>query len=144
MGDFEDRLRAARAYNGELTQDEVAARIDPPVSQSTIKRVEAGRRLDEDEQRVWAARYARACELPIGFFFAPFEQLDERWAPAAVQLKGLQDTIDALTASNADLRAGNVRLEVSLTQVAERVDGLARLNEVLAQLLRDRHKPEAA
>lgn len=133
MAEFEDRLRAARAYAGEISQAELAARIEPPVSESTIKRLETGRKLAEEDIQGWARQYGRICLLPAGFFFAPFERLDEEWAPAEEQLDALRATVADLSESNQALRESNARLEQVLHDVSTRVDSFDDIKKMLAQ-----------
>lgn len=77
MSELGNRVRAARAYAGDMTQKELAARL--PFSESTLQRTEAGgKALNDLEEPGFVKAVSDATGLPPWFFIDDFEQVSGR------------------------------------------------------------------
>jgi transcriptional regulator with XRE-family HTH domain len=138
VGEFENRIRAARAYAEDMSQKELAQRLG--LSEPSVKRLEARTRdLDAHEARFYAERIAAICGLPVGFFFNGFDRLDDTWTPPKDDLAELRQSVqrlgqqfDRLLAAQQQTLA-QIDQRVDVNQFAQAVDLLRRTIDTLAQ-----------
>lgn len=89
MGELANRVKAARAYAGEMTQQELAGRL--PFSLSTLQRTEAGgRAVGELELPAFVKHVAEATGLPQWFFTMDLDAIDPTDGPSDEDLSRLE------------------------------------------------------
>lgn len=113
VADLANRVKAARAYAGEMTQEELVEKL--PFSLSTLQRIEAGGRpLRPLEEEAFLQVVGDATSLPAWFFTVDFKH-----EPPETRLETLENTVRELMqqlselAEQADrqLKEGGQRLE---------------------------------
>lgn len=96
MSELGNRIKAARAYAGDMNQEDLAAKL--PFSLSTLQRTEAGGRdIGELEMPAFTKAVSKATGLPVWFFTADLNSIapdeteaDEGQAQLQQQLAKLQ------------------------------------------------------
>lgn len=139
MSELGNRIRAARAYAGDMTQEDLAAKL--PFSLSTLQRTEAGGRdIGDLELPSFAQAVAKATGLPAWFFTADdlhqidlaptsetdttgdlerhLQKLERELADARRQFSG---ELEKAARSRAADRGRLKQIEKNLTTVAEAV-----------------------
>lgn len=93
MSELGNRVRAARAYAGSMTQEDLAAKL--PFSLSTLQRTEAGGRvLRPLEEPAFVEAVADATKLPPWFF-----TVDLHHEPPEDRLASLEETVREMMAT---------------------------------------------
>jgi transcriptional regulator with XRE-family HTH domain len=138
LHDLGNRIRAARAYAGGMSQDELATQLN--MSLGWLKTVESGRGVKDIEALGLIERVSDISRIPKAWFTADWSQLDPGYEPPADQLEHLDVTvaslterIDRLTAAGEALREES-REALSKVLAAQRDDGSARIRPFVKRL----------
>lgn len=113
MSELGNRVRAARAYAGSMTQEDLAAKL--PFSLSTLQRTEAGGRvLRPLEEPAFVEAVADATKLPPWFFTVEFdhELPENRLASLEQTVREMMATLEKLgRQAETQLKDGSEKLE---------------------------------
>jgi transcriptional regulator with XRE-family HTH domain len=109
LHDLGGRIRAARAYAGNMSQDDLAAQIG--MSVSWLKTVESGKQIQEIQAAGLIASVAKACDLPVAWFSADWSQLDPGYVPPQDQLDELQATVVGVAEKLGELTSAGAMMQ---------------------------------
>lgn len=122
LQDLGNRIRAARAYAGDMSREELAALLEQSVG--WLRMIEGGRGIKPVEATGIIQRVSEICHVPPAWFTADWAQLDPGYEPPEEHLQHLELTVDSLrirleelAQAGADLRAETRQAHAELLAV---------------------------
>lgn len=92
VSDLGNRIRAARAYAGDMSREELAAVLEQSVS--WLRTVEAGRGIKPVEAAGLISRVEDVCGIPAEWFTSDWSQLDPDFSAAQGDVAELRAHLD--------------------------------------------------